>query len=117
MNAQNKDVRTDSEINNEYRKTRDAMNSTGKFKSTFKMQSDDAAKPAVANLKEGLSMRDGKMVSVKDDTITPMNYNITLTNGTHVTMQGICELKNGTKITMDDGDFIDYNGVYVPSKG
>ncbi len=116
MNTQINKDQSDSDINTEYRKTRDAMNNTGKFKSVFKIQEEAAAKPATANLKEGLSMRNGKMVSIKNDTVTSMNNDITLTNGTHVSTLGVCELRNGSKINMNDGDFIDYNGVYVPSK-
>lgn len=115
MDAQIKKDQTDGEINTEYRKTRDIMNSKGKFKSTFKI-ANPVRKPANANLKEGIAMREGKMVSVKDETVSPMNYNITLVNGTHVNNIGVCELKNGKKITLKEGDFMDYNGVYVPKK-
>ncbi len=84
MDAQIKKDQTDGEINTEYRKTRDAMNSGGKFKSTFKM-SNTTSKPAIDNLKEGIAMRADKMVSIKDETESPMNYNLTSMNATHVT--------------------------------
>ena len=115
MDAQIKKGQTDSEINTEYRKTRDAMNANGKFNSTFKI-GKVVSKPVIANLEEGIAMRSGKMVSIKDKIESPMNYNITLVNGTHVTIPGECKLKNGTKIMLREGDFIDYNGVYVPKK-
>ena len=108
----NKD-QTDREINSEYRKTRDAMNNTGKFKSIFKIQEEAATKSVTTSLNEGLNMRYGKMVSIKNDTITPMNFDITLSNGTHVSTLGVCEFKNGSKINLQDGDYIDFNGVYV----
>ena len=115
MDAQIKKGQTDSEINTEYRKTRDAMNANGKFNSTFKI-GKVVGKLVIANLEEGIAMRSGKMVSIKDKIESPMNYNITLVNGTHVTISGECKLKNGTKIMLREGDFIDYNGVYVPKK-
>ena len=113
MDAQINKDQTDREINSEYRKTRDAMNTTGKFKSIFKIQEEAATKPVTTSLKEGLNMRYGKMVSIKDDTVTPMNFDITLSNGTRVSALGVCEFKNGSKINLQDGDYIDFNGVYV----
>lgn len=70
--------------------------------------------PRTANLNNithaGFTMREGKMMEVKANSFTTMNFNITLVNGTYVTHDGIVTKKNGSKIKFKNGDFIDFYG-------
>ena len=70
--------------------------------------------PQTANLNnivhEGFTMLKGKMMEMKEKGLTPMNFNITLVNGTYVSHDGIITKKNGTKVKFKDGDFIDFYG-------
>ncbi len=65
------------------------------------------------NSHDGLTMRNGKMMEMKNGTLIPMNYNITLVNGTHVSQDGLITKKNGVKVMMKEGDFIDFYGSMI----
>ncbi len=60
--------------------------------------------------KDHLMMMDGKMQMQKDGKTMPMDKDMTLTNGTQVMKDGMCKMKNGTTMTMKNGDMIDMNG-------
>ncbi|MES2060542.1 MAG: DUF6799 domain-containing protein [Bacteroidota bacterium] len=60
--------------------------------------------------KNHLMMMDGKMQMQKNGKTMPMEKDMTLTNGTQVMTDGMCKMKDGTSMTMKDGDMIDMNG-------
>ena len=65
------------------------------------------------NSHDGLTMRTGKMMEMKNGALIPMNYNITLVNGTHISQDGSITKKNGVKAMMKEGDFIDFYGNMI----
>ncbi len=59
---------------------------------------------------EGFTMLNGKMMEIKETKLTPMNFNITLIDGTYVSHDGTITKKKDTKIKFKNGDFIDFYG-------
>lgn len=62
--------------------------------------------------KNGVAMKDGKMVAMKDGVKAEMTGDMTLKNGTKVTSTGTVTNSDGKTWTLKDGDFIDVDGTY-----
>ena len=67
---------------------------------------------------DGVMMMDGKMMMIKDSKMTLMKKQITMGNGTKVMTDGMCMKKDGTKMTMKEGDHMDMSGkMHVKDSG
>jgi len=60
--------------------------------------------------KDGMMMKDGKMMMMKDGKMMMMDKDMTIGNGTMVMMDGTVKMKDGKTMTMKDGEMIDMNG-------
>ena len=80
------------------------------------MKSDSTAKKHMmmqmkkGRMKDGIMMKDGKMMMMKDGKKMAMDADMTMPNGTMVMKDGTCVMKDGTRIMMKEGDMIDTNG-------
>lgn len=63
--------------------------------------------------KDGVAMKDGKMMTMKDGVKAEMTGEMTLKNGTKVTPTGTVTSSDGKTWTLKDGDFIDLDGTYM----
>ena len=73
-------------------------------------------KNGCCNMKNGCTMRDGKMMLYKDGKCTLMTKTITMSNGTVCTPQGECIMRDGTKTFIMEGQCCDMQGVIVVAK-
>lgn len=65
---------------------------------------------------DGVLMLSGKMMKVKDCTMTPLEQNLTMSNGTKVSCEGSYVKKDGTEMTFKDGEHIDMSGNLISTK-
>jgi len=89
----------------------DAMNSNssmGKMNNTTSSDNSD--------MHNGFMMQNGKMMEMKNDVMTPMDFNITLVDGTYLMNDGTLARKNGVKSKLKDGYFINFFGKMMPMK-
>ena len=63
---------------------------------------------------DGFIMQNGKMMQVKNGKTTNIERDITLTNGTKIKSDGSCVNKDGTKMTMKEGQHMDMSGNMTP---
>lgn len=63
--------------------------------------------------KDGVVMKNGKMMTVKDGVKTDMSEDMTLKDGTKVTANGSVTSPDGETWMLKDGDFIDTDGTYM----
>ncbi len=89
----------------------DAMNSNN---SMSKM--NNSASSNNSDMHNGFMMQNGKMMEMKNDALSPMDFNITLVDGTYLTNDGTLTRKNGVKSKLKDGSFINSYGRMMPMK-
>jgi hypothetical protein len=65
---------------------------------------------------DGCMMMNGKMMMIKDGKMSAMKKQMTMSNGTKCMVDGMCVKKDGTKMTMKDGDHMDMSGNIHPKK-
>jgi len=63
--------------------------------------------------KDHIMMKDGKVMMMKAGKSMPLDKEITLTNGSKVTVDGTVTMKDGTKMTMKEGDMITMDGAMM----
>jgi hypothetical protein len=63
--------------------------------------------------KDGVAMKDGKMMTVKDGVKAEMTGDMVLKDGTKVTSNGTVTSSDGKTWTLKDGEFIDVDGTYM----
>ena len=61
-------------------------------------------------MKDGVMMKDGKMMMMKDGKTMPMKEEMTMKDGTKVATDGACTMKDGKKMMMKDGDMMNLDG-------
>ncbi|RWY51220.1 DUF6799 domain-containing protein [Mucilaginibacter gilvus] len=61
-------------------------------------------------MKDGVMMKDGKMMTMKDGKSMMMDKDMTMKNGTMVMMDGSVKMKNGKMMKMKEGDMMMMNG-------
>ncbi len=61
-------------------------------------------------MKDGVMMKDGKMMMMKDGETMMMDKDIEMSNGTMVMMDGTVKMKDGKTMMMKDGDQMSMNG-------
>ena len=64
----------------------------------------------LAMKKDNITMKDGKMMVMKDGKVTPMEQPMKMENGTMVMMDGTLVMKDGTTMKMADDDMITMDG-------
>ena len=62
---------------------------------------------------DGYLFQNGKMVLVKNNKMTPLEKDVTLSNGTVIMKNGSYQKKGGTKTLFRDGEYMDMNGKMV----
>lgn len=65
---------------------------------------------------DGVMMKNGKMMMVKNGQFTALDHEMIMKNGTKVMADGTCTKKDGTKMLMKDGEHLDMSGNLTPSK-
>lgn len=65
---------------------------------------------AGANVSDGFTLKDGKMMTVNDGKFTVMNRDVTLSDGTKVMTTGYYMKKGGPKTELKEGEHIDLDG-------
>ena len=60
---------------------------------------------------EGVIMKDGKLLMMKDGQTTQLTTDLTLDNGTVVTADGTVKNKDGTTTTLKEGDYVAMDGT------
>jgi len=84
--------------------------SSGVFAQEHKMEDMDKKEQKMDMKKDHVMMMDGKMKMVKDGKEMPMEKEMTMGNGTKVMADGMCTKKDGTTMTMKNGDMMDMDG-------
>ncbi len=64
-------------------------------------------------MKEGVMMKEGKMMMMKDGTSMPMKEEMTMKDGTKVMTDGAVTMKDGKKMKMMEGDMMTMNGMMM----
>ncbi len=67
---------------------------------------------SIAAAKDGVAMKNGKMMTVKDGEKTEMTDDKTLKDGTKVMKDGSVVSADGTKWSLKDGEMIDWDGKF-----
>ena len=93
--------------------------SSGVFAQEHKMEGMDKKEQKMDMKKDHVMMMDGKMKMVKNGKEIPMDTDMTMGNGTKVMADGMCTKKDGTTMTMKNGDMMDMDGKMgkMPKKG
>lgn len=60
---------------------------------------------------EGIIMRDGKLLMMKNGQTTQLTTDMTLDNGTVVMANGTVKTKEGTTTTLKEGDYVAMDGT------
>jgi hypothetical protein len=60
--------------------------------------------------KNGVMMKDGKMMVMKDNQMMPMTSDMTMSNGTMVMTDGTVKMKSGKTMTLKNGECVYMNG-------
>ena len=71
--------------------------------------------PSVTPFRQGVMMRNGKMVEVNNQQITPLAETKRFPNGSTVTPDGVLVNRAGQEIQMQEGDRVDLMGVFSKS--
>ena len=82
--------------------------------STKSMSSDKMGK--MHQMKDCVMMKDGKLATMTKDGITPLTKDLTLTNGTVINTTGIVTAKDGSTITLTNGQAVDMDGKLITKK-
>ena len=72
--------------------------------------------PVVAMEKDGVMMKDGKMMMMKDGKMMPMDREMTMSNGTKVMKDGKMMMKDGEEMNMKDGQMMMMDGKMMDGK-
>ena len=65
--------------------------------------------------RDGVTMKDGKMMVMKSGKATAMDKDMTMTNGNKVMMDGTVMMNDGKKMQMRNGMMMDMSGSVVDS--
>ena len=60
---------------------------------------------------EGVIMKDGKLLMMKNGQTTQLTTDLTLDNGTIVTANGTVKMKDGTTSALKEGDYVGMDGT------
>ena len=88
-----------------------AQNAPQKKTEPVKTKATQTANKEKCNLKNCCMMKDGKMIVLKDGKEMPMTEDVSLDNGSKVTMDGTVIAKDGKQSKLKNEDCIDMSGV------
>jgi hypothetical protein len=72
------------------------------------------ASPIVAAEKDGIMMKDGKLMMMHDGKeVSRMDRETTLSNGTKIMMNGKMKMKNGKEIQLQEGQMVMMDGTMM----
>jgi hypothetical protein len=74
-------------------------------------QDSTSGKHSMAQKHEGVIMKDGKLLMMKNGQTTQLTTDLTLDNGTVVMADGTVKAKDGTTSTLKEGDYVTMNGM------
>jgi hypothetical protein len=63
--------------------------------------------------KDHIMMKDGKVMMIMQGKSMPLDKELTLTNGSKVTVDGTVTMKDGTKTMMKEGDMMSMDGEMI----
>ena len=66
---------------------------------------------AQTKMKDGVMMKDGKMMMMKDGKTMMMDKDMTMSNGTMVMMDGTVKMKDGKTMMMKNGQMMGMDGM------
>ena len=66
--------------------------------------------PHKDGVRDGVMMRNGRMIIISDGITKTMSQPTLMTNGNQVMMDGTVSRKDGTKTKLNEGDFMDHSG-------
>ncbi len=67
-------------------------------------------------MKDCVTMKDGKMMMMKNGKMMDMDKDMTMSNGMVCMKDGTCKMKDGTTMTMKEGDKCFMNGKMAKMK-
>ena len=67
-------------------------------------------------LKDCVMMKDGKLHVMKGTSITGLDKNLTLANGTVIKTDGTVKAADGTEMTLKEGEAIDMEGKLIKAE-
>lgn len=70
-------------------------------------------KQATHQMKDRVTMENGKMMVTKDGKTSEMMEDMTLKSGTMIMKDGTVKMKDGKTVTLQDGDYVTMNGAVV----
>ena len=62
-------------------------------------------------------MKGGKMMLVENGNMTPMKKNLTMPDGTRCMLNGVCVMRDGQKVNLQEGEMLDYAHRLFRAKG
>ncbi len=68
---------------------------------------------AMDTMKDGVMMKDGKVMMMKDGKSMAMDKDMTMSDGTKVMKDGTVMKKDGSKMMMKDGESMDMSGMMM----
>ena len=76
------------------------------------------APSVMAAEKDGIMMKDGKLMMMHDGKeVSRMDREMTLSNGTKITMKGKMKMKNGKEMQLQEGQMVMLDGKMMEGKG
>ena len=60
---------------------------------------------------EGVILKDGKLLMMKNGQTTPLTKDMTLANGTIIMANGSVKAKDGTTTILKEGDYVKWDGT------
>ena len=84
--------------------------SSGVFAQEHKKEDMNKKEHKMDMKKDHVMMKNGQMKMVKNGKDMPMDKEMTMGNGTKVMTDGMCTKKDGTTMTMKNGDMMDMDG-------
>lgn len=74
--------------------------------------------PVDKSIPDGVMMKEGKILMVKNGEVTTLDHDMTMTNGTKVVTDGNYTSNNGTTMKLREGQHIDMDGklTFLKSK-
>jgi hypothetical protein len=81
--------------------------------SSFSLMAGDMKEDA---MKDGVMMKDGKMMVMKDGKTMAMDHAMKMSDGTKVSKKGMVKMTDGKKMQLKDGDMVMMDGKMMTMK-
>jgi hypothetical protein len=67
-------------------------------------------------MKDCVMMKDGKLMVMKSGSVTPLDKELTLSNGSIISLDGTVKATDGTKLKLKEGEAIGLDGKLITKK-